>query len=322
MYRLAPAVETQDDFLRGVPAVYAAALEDYKSGKGQIATNYIDAGGKVRPTQSELSSMGPEFQTLWKDFYEQAPDKPLLTYAVISAFVGDHSIAPPGPFMTFGVFLNYPQSRGNIHITSSDPYADPSLHPGYLDKEVDVKALAWGYKLGREIARRMPSYRGEVAAVHPNFSPTSAAKCQDIDLETAKELAASDAAVTTGVGLSLTTAAPQVIPTGGLAPGDATIGKNSKEIVDLEYSTEDDAAVEQWLRENVTTTWHSLGTLAMKPREQGGVVDPGLNVYGVKNLKVADLSICPANIGANTYSTAIVVGEKAALICGEFLGRE
>ena len=25
----------------------------------------------------------------------------------------------------------------------------------------------------------------------------------------------------------------------------------------------------------------------MKPREQGGVVDPRLNVYGVQNLKVA-----------------------------------
>ena len=30
-----------------------------------------------------------------------------------------------------------------------------------------------------------------------------------------------------------------------------------------------------------------IGTCAMKPREQGGVVDARLNVYGVKNLKIA-----------------------------------
>ena len=68
----------------------------------------------------------------------------------------------------------------------------------------------------------------------------------------------------------------------------------------------------------------------MKPREMNGVVDPNLNVYGVQNLKVADLSIgkleylayvfvprranvsfplpAPTNVGANTYNTALVVG--------------
>lgn len=58
----------------------------------------------------------------------------------------------------------------------------------------------------------------------------------------------------------------------------------------------------------------------MKPREKGGVVDSHLNVYGVKNLKVADLSIAPANVGANTYSTALLIGEKAAVIIAEELG--
>ena len=58
----------------------------------------------------------------------------------------------------------------------------------------------------------------------------------------------------------------------------------------------------------------------MKPRERGGVLDPRLNVYGVQGLKVADLSICPSNVGANTYSTALVIGEKAAVIVAEELG--
>jgi hypothetical protein len=40
----------------------------------------------------------------------------------------------------------------------------------------------------------------------------------------------------------------------------------------------------------------------MKPREKGGVVDSKMNVYGTKGLKIADLSICPENLGTNTYS--------------------
>ena len=52
----------------------------------------------------------------------------------------------------------------------------------------------------------------------------------------------------------------------------------------------------------------------MAPREQDGVVDSSLNVYGVTGLKVADLSIPPENVGANTNNTALVIGEKAAEI--------
>lgn len=45
----------------------------------------------------------------------------------------------------------------------------------------------------------------------------------------------------------------------------------------------------------------------MAPREgnsivKHGVVDERLNVHGVKGLKVCDLSICPDNVGCNTFS--------------------
>jgi len=58
----------------------------------------------------------------------------------------------------------------------------------------------------------------------------------------------------------------------------------------------------------------------MKPRQRGGVVDPRLNVYGVQGLKVADMSIAPSNVAANTYSTALLIGEKAAVMIAEELG--
>jgi len=76
----------------------------------------------------------------------------------------------------------------------------------------------------------------------------------------------------------------------------------------------------------------------MKARDKGGVVDERLNVYGVEGLKIAgaliflpcnpcyvhfictDCSITPDNVGANTYNTAIAIGEKAAVIIAEDLG--
>ena len=43
-------------------------------------------------------------------------------------------------------------------------------------------------------------------------------------------------------------------------------------------------------------------------------------MYQVQGLKIADLSIDPSNVGANTYSTALVIREKAAMIFAEELG--
>lgn len=80
------------------------------------------------------------------------------------------------------------------------------------------------------------------------------------------------------------------------APTNGSLGSDIK---DIEYSEEDDRAIEDWIRGNLNTTWHSLGTCAMKPKEDGGVVDGSLNVYGTTGLKVADLSMVPENVGAN-----------------------
>lgn len=97
-------------------------------------------------------------------------------------------------------------------------------------------------------------------------------------------------------------------------------GRESGEIRDIEYSKEDDEAIEDWIRGNLNTTWHSLGTCAMRERSKMGVVDGNLNVYGTRGLKVADLSMVPENVGANTNNTALAVGEKAAEIIGGELG--
>lgn len=74
---------------------------------------------------------------------------------------------------------------------------------------------------------------------------------------------------------------------------------------ELKYSSKDIKAIEEWVKRHVESTWHSLGTCSMAPKEgnnivKHGVLDERLNVHGVKGLKVADLSICPDNVGCNT----------------------
>ncbi|KAJ0120117.1 Alcohol oxidase [Diaporthe amygdali] len=100
----------------------------------------------------------------------------------------------------------------------------------------------------------------------------------------------------------------------------ATADTKAKAAQDVYYTSEDDKAIENWLRDHVASCWHSMGTCKMAPFDDGGVVDPNLNVYGVRGLKVADLSIVPSNLGANTCSTAMAIGEKAADIVIQELG--
>lgn len=190
-------------------------------------------------------------------------------------FLGDHSLVPAGNYVTIGTYLEYPASRGTIHITSSDPYVEGDFDPAFLTHEADLAPNMWGYKLGRELVRRMPCYRGEIPALHPKFSSKSEAVAREIGIETSRELQ-GDKGVTAGV----------VVGGNVAAQSELTATPASAPTKDILYTEEDDKALEQWIRENIATTWHSLGTLAMKPREQGGVVDKDLNVYGVKNLKV------------------------------------
>lgn len=45
------------------------------------------------------------------------------------------------------VCLQYPVSRGSVHITSADPFAAPAVDPGYLNHQADVDVLAAGLKM-------------------------------------------------------------------------------------------------------------------------------------------------------------------------------
>ncbi|KAI5860686.1 putative choline dehydrogenase [Durotheca rogersii] len=73
----------------------------------------------------------------------------------------------------------------------------------------------------------------------------------------------------------------------------------------------------RFIRDTTVTDWHPVGTCAMLPERDGGVVNPKLQVYGVAGLRVADASIIPLHISSHLQATVYAIAEKAAAIIRE-----
>jgi len=250
---LAPA-ESLDGILAGRLDVAKAMQEQDPI----LGWNGIDICSKLRPTDAEVAELGPEFKEQWDNDFKHAPQRPVVLMGFMNAFLGDHSILSEHPaaeqYVTMGAYTAYPYSRGNIHIRSPDVDVPARFDAGFLNHPADLKKQLWAYKKQREIARRTHAFQGEFELGHPKFK----------------------------AGSSATLSARPVLQQ----------GQDRTSLEKVQYSKEDDAAIEEWIRGNVNTTWHSMGTCKMAPREEAGVVDQELNVYGVSGLKIAGESAC------------------------------
>jgi alcohol oxidase len=250
----------------------------------KILTGLSDIAAKIRIPDNDIASLGSQYEEEWKRDFAPYPTKPALLCGIINAFLADPSLVTPGQYITFGAYTAYPYSRGSIHITSpTDVLTGYEFDAGFLNHPSDLATQVWAYKMSRRIVRRLPYFQGELELGHPKFPAGSKAGLLDLTTPESPEA-------------------------------------HTRINDEIDYTAEDDKAIEDWIRQNVNTTWHSCGTCAMKPLEHGGVVDKDLNVYGTQGLKVADLSIMPQNVGANTNNTALIVGEKTAVIIGSELG--
>lgn len=250
---LAPE-ETNDRLLAGrVDFAEAAGKQD-----PMLGWNSIDIAAKMRPSDSEVAELGPDFKKLWDEDFANSPTRPLMLCGVVNSFLGDHKILNEeadgvSQYATTGTYTAYPYSRGNIHIQSKDAQTPSSFNTGFLSHEADVTKQIWAYKKQRELYRRTNQYRGELAIGHPAFREGSKAALVD----------------------------------GPAVQGGFKDEAARQALAPIEYDEEDDKAIEKWVRDNISTTWHSCGTTRMAPKEKGGVVDKNLNVYGVTGLKCA-----------------------------------
>ena len=91
-----------------------------------------------------------------------------------------------------------------------------------------------------------------------------------------------------------------------------------KDIIDQrlepkEPGLESDDALGSWMLRTTVNTTHISGTCKMGPASDGSaVVDQYCRVHGLENTRVANASVMPNVVRANTNSTTIMIGERVA----------
>jgi choline dehydrogenase len=75
-------------------------------------------------------------------------------------------------------------------------------------------------------------------------------------------------------------------------------------------AVETDAQVDAWVRRNVETCYHPVGTCRMGEDPAASVVDAACRVHGIDALRVIDASVMPSIVSGNTNAPTIMIAEK------------
>ncbi|KAF7890926.1 uncharacterized protein EAF01_010735 [Botrytis porri] len=70
--------------------------------------------------------------------------------------------------------------------------------------------------------------------------------------------------------------------------------------------------IESFIKANLQSEYHPIGTCSMLPLGKGGVVDEKFRVYGVQGLRVIDASVFPLLVRGNLQSLVYAVAERGA----------
>lgn len=93
-------------------------------------------------------------------------------------------------------------------------------------------------------------------------------------------------------------------------------GEGFRDIIEGEYPWEmplhDDKFMKRTVLDRSQTSFHPCGTARLSKNIQQGVVDPGLKVHGVKNLRVIDASVIPVIPDCRIQNSVYMIGEKGA----------
>lgn len=76
-----------------------------------------------------------------------------------------------------------------------------------------------------------------------------------------------------------------------------------------------------WITKSAGTEFHPSSSCAMLPRNQGGVVDANLRVYGLANVRVADASVPPIALSTHLMASTYGVAELASDIIRRYYDR-
>ncbi|MBT6205365.1 MAG: hypothetical protein HOI34_16940 [Rhodospirillaceae bacterium] len=194
----------------------------------------------------------------------------------------------------FVVCVNKPFSEGSVGLNSADPDDEPLIHFNQFSDERDLERLTDSMLL----SYRFMMHPGIAENIHTCFPTTFSEKARDLAVVSANNWLKTKAAA---VLLDFPPTRKFMMDR-FVTPG-----------LDTPALMADKPALKDWVRDHAGGSWHASATCRMGAADDpAAVVDPSCRVIGVEGLSIADASIMPCVISANTNLTTIMVGEKAA----------
>jgi 5-(hydroxymethyl)furfural/furfural oxidase len=82
---------------------------------------------------------------------------------------------------------------------------------------------------------------------------------------------------------------------------------------DIHKIIKNDGSLKELVHQKVWGGWHATGTCRMGANDDHlAVLDSACKVRGIEGLRVADASVMPSVVSANTNITTIMIGEKVS----------
>ena len=201
-YTLAPNVMSLDRLHDPVLQAQAMAeytqsqsgpLSDAASTMGFVAYAAIAPEAEVAATASSVENQPtttPKQAKLEADRLRSPTTAGIHLYGIAVTFNSDsgHDLSkyfePPPPGVgrfTMGVSLQYPSSRGTIHITSSDPFQQPAIDPAYLAHPADLEVICAALRYSDKVfqAPRLAECVAERWLPRPEVDITDRAQLED-----------------------------------------------------------------------------------------------------------------------------------------------
>lgn len=173
-------IMTGDALLRQKPASVQAAMQMYMENKtgpfcsggiGSYAfmpvTDFVTESGKEElrelfekyPAENEDMERYNLLRAIFED-PKEATDSAFMFLAQVKLHADDSSDftqnLDPGNFISLGVSLLHPLSRGSVHIASADATQPPTIDPKYFSNELDVEFMARDLRFMETIAESQP----------------------------------------------------------------------------------------------------------------------------------------------------------------------
>jgi 5-(hydroxymethyl)furfural/furfural oxidase len=200
-----------------------------------------------------------------------------------------------GQIANFNATIFKPASRGRVTLISSAPTKPPRIEFNFAGEELDLRRLMDGFR--RIIAlTASEEVRRLCTTVFPVRFTDSIRKLNALNRGNA---------IKARIIATALDAAPFL--------ADAILSRLTGRRIDLAALTADDAALADYVRDNVAGTFHVSGTCRMgRHDDRGAVVDNAGRVRGIDGLRVVDASIMPEIPRGNTNIPTIMLAEKIA----------